>query len=70
MNSDDDDLMNELVAQLDSRDTTVQSESAAVLNQMQLNTQADAIETTGRQDAKSRFKARQVSRWLILGVTS
>jgi hypothetical protein len=61
MNQDDDDLMNELLAQLDSNDTTVQAESANLLNDMDLNQQAATLETKEKQDAKSRFKARQVS---------
>ncbi|KAJ6496633.1 hypothetical protein C8R47DRAFT_349375 [Mycena vitilis] len=56
---DDDGLVDDLLAQLDSRDETVQQESANVLNDMQLNEQADEIEAASKQDAKSRFKARQ-----------
>lgn len=59
MNPDDDALMNDLMAQLDSRDQTVQSESATVLNEMQLNKVADGVEAQQKPDAKSRFKARQ-----------
>jgi hypothetical protein len=55
---DDQDLMNDLLAQLDSRDEIVQQESANVLNEMNLNQQANKLES--KQDAKSRFKARQV----------
>lgn len=60
MNEDDSELMDDLLAQLDSRDQNVQAESANVLNEMNLNAQADLIEASSRQDAKSRFKARQV----------
>lgn len=60
MNSDDDQLVNDLLAELDSRDQTVQAESATVLNEMQLNKQADQIDSSRKQDAKGRFKARQV----------
>ncbi|KAJ7940683.1 hypothetical protein B0H13DRAFT_25410 [Mycena leptocephala] len=56
---DDDGLVDDLLAQLDSRDEVVQQESANVLNDMQLNQQADQLEATSKQDAKSRFKARQ-----------
>ncbi|PPQ78090.1 hypothetical protein CVT25_015624 [Psilocybe cyanescens] len=59
MNEDDSELMDDLLAQLDSRDQNVQAESANVLNEMNLNAQADLIEASSRQDAKSRFKARQ-----------
>ncbi|TCD69746.1 hypothetical protein EIP91_006513 [Steccherinum ochraceum] len=43
---EDDELMDDLFAQLDSKDQNVQAESAAVINEMQ-------------QDSKSRHKARQ-----------
>jgi OTU domain-containing protein 6 len=60
--ADDDELMNDLMAQLDSRDKTVQSESANVLSDMQINQQATAAEEARKkQDPKSRFQARQVS---------
>ncbi|PPR06627.1 hypothetical protein CVT26_001169 [Gymnopilus dilepis] len=63
MDTPDDDLMNDLLAQLDSRDQNVQMESAQVLNEMNLNEKADKIEaTTSKQDSKSRFKARQARR--------
>ncbi|KAJ7156020.1 hypothetical protein C8R43DRAFT_998853 [Mycena crocata] len=56
---DDDQLMDDLLAQLDSRDETVQQESATVLNEMNLNKQADRLENASKQDPKSRFRARQ-----------
>lgn len=59
-NDDDSELMDVLVAQLESRDQTVQVESANLLNDMNLHNQADKIEAGEKQDAKSRFKARQV----------
>jgi len=62
MDDDNNDLMNDLLAQLDSRDQTVQAESANVLREMNLNAQADEIESRTKQDAKSRFNARQVCR--------
>lgn len=58
----DDGLMDDLLAQLDSRNETVAQESANVLNEMEINKQAEQLETTSKQDAKSRFKARQASR--------
>lgn len=61
MEPEDDDLMNDLLAQLDSRDRTTQEESAAVLNEMQLDKQAEELEGKPKQSAKSRFQARQVS---------
>jgi OTU domain-containing protein 6 len=60
MCSEDDDLMNDLMAELDSRDKTVQSESADVLNQMQMNQQSQQIESVRKREPKSRFQARQV----------
>ncbi|RDB21035.1 OTU domain-containing protein 6B [Hypsizygus marmoreus] len=65
----DDDLMDDLFAQLDSRDQTVQSESAAVINSVQRNQQERMIETHNKQDAKSRFKARQVRKAAALEQT-
>ncbi|KIM49162.1 hypothetical protein M413DRAFT_60050 [Hebeloma cylindrosporum] len=47
--------MDELLAQLDSRDETVQAESAAI-HEIKHNEHADA---NGKQDPKNRFKARQ-----------
>jgi OTU domain-containing protein 6 len=61
VDEEQDELMNDLLAQLDSRDETVQFESANVLNEMQLQQQADEIEAGGKQTAKSRFQARQVT---------
>jgi OTU domain-containing protein 6 len=58
--SNDDELVNDLLAQLDSRDKTVQSQSAIVLNEMQLNKRADEAEVGRKQDARGRFNARQV----------
>lgn len=60
MNQEDEQLMNDLMAQLDSRDKSVHSESAAVLTEMELNKQANDIDSRRKQDAKSRFQARQV----------
>ena len=62
---EDDDLMNDLIAELDSRDNTVQAESAAVLNDMQLNQQAQQIDISRKRDPQSRFQARQVMACLI-----
>jgi len=56
---DDEELMNDLMAQLDSRDKTVQAESANVLNAMQLDRQANTAQQ--KQDPKGRYQARQVS---------
>ncbi|THH32125.1 hypothetical protein EUX98_g2074 [Antrodiella citrinella] len=52
---EDDDLMDDLFSQLDSKDQNVQAESAAVLTEMQVHQPA-----TAKKDSKSRHKARQV----------
>ena len=64
---DDDALMDDLMAQLDSRDTTVQAESAAVLHEMNVNKAADtpppppaASPPPQKQDSKARHRARMV----------
>jgi OTU domain-containing protein 6 len=61
----DDGLMDDLLAELDSRDQTVQHESATVLMEMQDNQEnlfADKAQSaTKKQDSKSRHEARQVS---------
>ncbi|KAF7363401.1 OTU domain-containing protein [Mycena sanguinolenta] len=54
---DDDGLMDDLLAQLDSRDQVVAQESANVLNDMQIQKQAENLDAAPKQDAKSRFKA-------------
>ncbi|KAG6911493.1 hypothetical protein DXG01_014567 [Tephrocybe rancida] len=54
----DDDLMDDLFAQLDSRDKTVQAESAVVIKEIQAK-EAERVAVSSRQDARSRFKARQ-----------
>jgi OTU domain-containing protein 6 len=53
---DDNELMDDLIAQLDSKDQTVQNESAKVLQEMEINQQALAAE---KKDSKSRFLARK-----------
>ena len=61
--------MNDLMAELDSRDATVQAESANVLNEMQINQQVNMAEDVQKkQDPKSRYQARQVSAvWTVIG---
>lgn len=65
MTTEDDELMDDLLAQLDSRDQTVQSESATIINEMNLKQEAEKIESDSKLDPKSRFKARKVSVILI-----
>ncbi|KZT68968.1 cysteine proteinase [Daedalea quercina L-15889] len=60
---DDDALMDDLMNQLDSRNKTVQSESAAVLTEIKINKVADtpppaASPPSQKQDSKSRHRAR------------
>ncbi|TFK42624.1 hypothetical protein BDQ12DRAFT_676516 [Crucibulum laeve] len=69
LNNEDDELMNDLLAQLDSRNQTVQEQSATVLNEMELNKQAARIEAQQKQDARSRFKARQARKAAALART-
>lgn len=57
---EDEELMDDLLAQLDSRDQTVQAESATVLQEMTIQ-QAASDDGSRKQDAKSRFRARQAS---------
>lgn len=58
--ADDEELMDDLLAQLDSRDQSVHTQSATVLHDMQLEKAADDIDAAPKQDSKSRHKARQV----------
>jgi hypothetical protein len=58
---EDDDLMGDLLAQLDSRDQTAKEEPAAVLNEMHIEKRAEKLEAKFKQSAKERFQARQVS---------
>jgi hypothetical protein len=53
----DDDLINDLLTELDSRKKTVQEESAAVLEEI-LTAQTDAV--PDKSGSKNRFRARQV----------
>lgn len=67
VNVDDEELMDDLLAELDSRDQTVQTESAAVLQEITVSQTVETVERppsetqSSKQDAKSRFRARQVS---------
>jgi len=56
----DDDLLDDLMAQLDSKDPTVQNESAQLLNNMQ-STQMKQAQgpSTGKKDSRARYQARQ-----------
>lgn len=58
----DEELVNDLLAQLESRDPAVKTETASVVQTMHLDERADLIESSEKQEPKSRFKARQVGR--------
>jgi len=58
---DDDDLVNQLLDQLGSTDVAAQTQSATLLNEMDLNSQADQLEAQPKRSAKDRYKARQAS---------
>ena len=58
--ADDDALMDDLLAQLDSKDEAVRQESATVLNEMNINQVANELDNAPKKDGKARFKARQV----------
>ena len=57
---DDDALMDDLLAQLDSKDEVVRHESATVLQEMKVNEVANDLDNAPKKDRKARFKARQV----------
>ncbi|KAK7467120.1 OTU protein [Stygiomarasmius scandens] len=59
---DDNELMDDLIAQLDSKDQTVQVESAIVLQEIEINQQAKTAETNQKKDSKSRFLARKAKK--------
>ena len=61
----DDDLMDDLCSQLDSKDQNVQAESAAVITEMQVHQPVPDPRT--KQDSKSRHKARQVRTIAVRG---
>ncbi|RPD66063.1 cysteine proteinase [Lentinus tigrinus ALCF2SS1-7] len=56
---DDDALMDDLLAHLDSKDHVVREESATVLKEMQIDGVAQKAEEAPKKDSKARHKARQ-----------
>ncbi|RDX56848.1 cysteine proteinase [Lentinus brumalis] len=56
---DDDALMDDLFAQLDSKNEVVRGESATVLKDMHINEVAQKTEDAPKKDPKARYKARQ-----------
>jgi len=69
-------LVDDLISELDSRDQTVQRESATVLEEIQTRQQSEATQAAGpdKTGSKNKFKARQVrlgySTLLARGCTS
>ncbi|KAM5535222.1 hypothetical protein V8D89_011158 [Ganoderma adspersum] len=59
---DDDALMNDLLAQLDSKDEVVRQESATVLKEMKVDELANELDSAPKKDNKARFKARQAKK--------
>jgi hypothetical protein len=59
-NAVDDDLMDDLLTALDSRDETVHRESATVLEEIQTKQPVAQAAPPDKAGSKSRFKARQV----------
>jgi OTU domain-containing protein 6 len=62
---DQDDLINDLMAELDSRDKTVQVEAATVLQEIKMDGAVNGNSTSEssqnrKKDSKSRHQARQV----------
>ncbi|KZP24849.1 cysteine proteinase [Athelia psychrophila] len=67
---DDADLMDDLMTQLDSRDKNVQVESANMLQDMQSNHDMNIAEQASqKQDAKSRYQARQARKAAAIAET-
>ena len=66
--ADDDALMDDLMAQLDSKDSAVREESATVLQEMQVNAVAQELDSAPKKDSKARFRARQVCLYLPLAL--
>ncbi|KAI0093613.1 cysteine proteinase [Irpex rosettiformis] len=56
---EDDDLMDDLFAQLESKDRATQETSAEILKDANIESTVDNIEKENKKDSKSRFKARQ-----------
>ncbi|TFY67292.1 hypothetical protein EVG20_g3995 [Dentipellis fragilis] len=59
--ADNEELMDDLFAQLDNQDQTVRQESAVVLDAVSTN-EVSRNESEGKKDSKSRFMARQRTR--------
>ncbi len=57
---DDDALMDDLFAQLDSKNEVVRQESATVLKEMNVDQVANDLDNAPKKDNRAKFKARQV----------
>lgn len=53
-------LVDDLLAQLDARDTTIQQQSAEVLNEMKIDQEQSKQADRSRIGSKGRYKAREV----------
>ena len=62
--------MDDLLAQLDSRDKATKTEAATVVQEMQPDKVAEQAESASKQDSKSRHKARQVRPHLTMSPIS
>jgi len=68
--AEDDELLDDLLAQLDSNDKTVQNVSAEVINDIQLSQLQEKEEPQKvKKDSKTRFIERQVCMFLRTSVT-
>jgi hypothetical protein len=56
----DDDLVDDLMAQLDAKDTGTSKESAAILQDISEHSGLDKDKDKAKKDPKSRWRARQV----------
>jgi hypothetical protein len=67
---EDDELLDDLIAQLDSNDKTVQDVSAEVINDIQLSQlQENKEPQKKKKDSKRRFLERQVCIFLVVKKT-
>lgn len=58
---EDNELVDDLLAQLDARDATVQQQSAKVLSEIKKDQDQSQQDDRSRNSSKNRYKAREVS---------
>lgn len=60
--ADNDDLLNDLLAQIDEKNAAQQQEAAIIVQEVQLNDKAEELERdpSAKKDSRSRFEARKV----------